>query len=689
MGTHLAFASGMARLSIISALVALAFGCAPSELDEAILDTGVEGPFEALPGDMGAADSAAAAGPRVVADSATEVWPATNAWADTDTLAAREAGIAWEADSGLNWEEKFEAWIESFELTDRSGGSGETFVLPTPYGERSFPAPNLECAEVAVFLRATFASWYHLPFYLSGWDANSRQMMYAGHFGFVNAAGERVGKFPNFRSSYRDHESTWAPGQDWPSDGRLAGMRLGDDDGLEFEDERILGEGAGAYFDAIYLNKRVGYFMRLVLLYFGSTNLADDTNMVHVTPESSRAGDILLHRWQKRGVGHVMPIMKVVRHAVDALEISIASGSMPRREPLWEKPEVARRRFVSRSGGGAGETYDGDAYATLGGGLRRWRTAVQSSGRWRNDTLNPELRVVGEEAIAARPDRFDEILRTLTPEDYRDAALVEITTYREHLSNYPASCSARIHREEAFETLHEVMAELGWTPAEVDARYRTLEDHVFGELTYEESRTCCWNRTTSGMFEVIMDYARKEQEAATEAGECLAPTVFRSEAETGYGRWAAHAETMGIEWVEWSEDESCPQRDAAEDVIAPDAPTFSCAPEEEEADPCGPAQESAALAIPLAAMGGAGMICEDEEDWYRVEGPVTVHVRFDHGAGDIDVKLENADGQEVASSTSASDDETIVVPEGLHFLQVFGYRGAKNEYSLELSSETP
>ena len=99
--------------------------------------------------------------------------------------------------------------------------------------------------------------------------------------------------------------------------------------------------------------------MRLLLLYFGSANLADGANMFHVTPESVEAGDLLLHRWQRRGIGHVMPIFRVNRQAEDALEVTIASGSMPRREPVWEDPNSARSSFTN-SYAGSSEIAEGD-----------------------------------------------------------------------------------------------------------------------------------------------------------------------------------------------------------------------------------------------------------------------------------------------------------------------------------------
>jgi len=681
------------RSPLLFALLAL--GCAPSALDEAVAETGVEGPWGEVPAD-GKYDGSAARGPRVSAGVDTEVWSVRNAWADTDTADARAAGMAWGADSGLDWEQKFDLWVASFELEDRHHGSGETFIVTTPYGDRRFHAPTLECAEVAFLLRAAFASWYHLPFFVQGWDSQGRQALYAGHFGFINGDGERVGKFPRFRTSYRDYEGDWSPGQPWPSDSRLRGYRLGDDDAVEFLSTDGQEVGAGAYFDEIFLNKRVGYFMRLLLLYFGSTNLADGANMFHVRAEAVEAGDVLLKRWQRRGIGHVMPVMRVERHAEDALEVSIASGSMPRREPVWEDPNRARSSFTASATGGEGESSDGEPYAALGGGLKRWRTAVLRSGRWRNEVIERDredfINDADHEAIAARPGRFEEILRSLSPEERRDVALQAVDAAREHLRNYPASCAARIRREDAFDSLYEVMAEQGQDRATVDATYRTLEDYVFSALVYEQSRTCCWNRSTAGMHEIIMSYAQQEQADAAEMGMCVAPSVFRAETD-GYARWQAHAEALGRagEWNAWSEDEACAQRDVPEDTVdAERAGTAYCAlgepveppPAGLGCDPAGALTRSDATALAVGDWLEA-RLCSGEEDWFRVDasGEVTITISFEHAAGDLDLELVDASGARLGSSAGVQNEETVTAS-GPLFVRVYGYSDAANDYRI-------
>jgi len=673
-------------------------GCAaePTALDLAAEETGVDGPFDVTP-DEEKADRASSPGPRVAAGAATEVWPAENAWADTTTAAARRAGVAWPADSGLSWEQKYDLWIADFERTPSQTRSGDTFKIPTPYGERVLDAPTLECAEVAMQLRATFASWYHLPFFLQGWDADSRQSIFAGHFGFVNRDGQSVGRFPSFRTTYRDYTAQWRTGQAWPSDARLRGMRLGNDDGVPFLTVPGGGEaGAGAYFDELFLNKRVGYFLRLLLLYFGSANLADGANMFHVRPEAVAPGDALLERWQRRGIGHTIPVMRVEQPVEGRYSVQVATGSMPRRQPVWEEGASAMQYFTNENTGGEGEAYDGTPYVQLGGGLRRWRTATLQGGRWHNAVIDADADAfiddTDQAAIAARPERFRQILAEVPPEQQRDTALEQIASAREHLRQYPASCAARTRREEAFDRLYTVLEQhFSMGRAQADARYRVIDDYVFGELEYTAARTCCWNSSTAAMAEIILDYARVEQESAAASGTCAAPTVFRSERE-GYDRWKRHAESLGraADWRAWSEDEACSARAVPEDALGRHTGTPWCSRPEPGTEPpateCDPAggNEGSATATPLT---GAleGRICAGDEDWYRVDasGAARVRVAFHHADGDLDVEALSADGSQLASSQGTGDEE-VVEASGTFFVRVYGYAGATNGYTITL-----
>lgn len=518
-------------------------------------------------------------GPTVAKGAASEVWSADNAWADKDTAAAKKAGIAWEENSGLTWEEKFDLWMNTLEPIDTD--KGKTFRLKTPYGDKTLPAPTLECAEVAMFLRATFSAWHHLPFFLKGWDSEAKKPVFAGHFGFVYADGSIAKSFPAFKSSYKDHEKTWKVGDAWPKDAKLRQRHLGDDDTLVFEVEGEEDPGAGVYFDEIFLNKRDGYFMRLLLLYFGSANLADGANMFHVQADAAQGGDVLLERWQTRGIGHTLPLLKVESPLEGKLAITIASGSMPRRIPRWDEPLVGRRYFTADETGGVGEASDGTPYAKLGGGLRRWRTAVFKGGRWINAVAEENKAAAIEDAdlesISARPAKFDEILVSGTVEEQVATIKQRLDQSREHLHNYPASCSARTNREVAFTELRDLAPRLGKTADELESEYRSLEDYVFAELEYTASKTCCWNSSTSKMADVVLDYARAEQDQAKADGVCVEPTVFKSRTD-GYALWQAHATSMGLgsEWVAWSEDEPCTQRAVAEDTAMAFKGTLFC-----------------------------------------------------------------------------------------------------------------
>ena len=149
-----------AHNTILVALMITSFGCAPSEQEglNAPMNAELGKPLLEAPPSVGKEDNAAGIrGPQAtLAGGPSEVWATPNRWEDRNTDAAKLAGIAWEADSGLDWNEKYALWVKSFDRTPISEYS-DTFELSTPWGF-TLPAPVLECAEVAVFLRVAFAS---------------------------------------------------------------------------------------------------------------------------------------------------------------------------------------------------------------------------------------------------------------------------------------------------------------------------------------------------------------------------------------------------------------------------------------------------------------------------------------------------------------------------------------------------
>ncbi|MFT7622829.1 MAG: hypothetical protein ACI9WU_002004 [Myxococcota bacterium] len=508
------------------------------------------------------------------------VWELRNQWHDTDSADARAAGMAWGENSGLTWDEKYAAWIDSMEKLQINQWRS-TFWMTTPEGKK-LQAPELECAETSLFLRITFASWYGLPFYISAADGST--MMHFGHFGVYLNNGPDP-RFSRYATRYTDHSGLSAEDAlaNWPTDTKLAGRKLtprGDDLNEWMGDNAY----AGQYFDQTFLNKRVGHFLMVALTFTGSMHLASHWNTFNVKAPAIRPGDTLLQRWQRQGIGHTLVVKHVapVEGFDDKLNAEAISGSMPRRQPVWATAAGSKSYFTAKKSGGAGDSFNDGPYAGLGGGLKRWRTATIVDGRWRNIVAPSEtanwINHNDQEAIAERVQIFETLLGAPTPESQLEAAIAVIQAKRDHLRSSPASCSARIGREEAFAKLYEVTSEhFNMTREDADLQYRMLEDYVFAELTYEQSRTCCWNSTTPEMFDVVMDLAQTtlyDDETET----CNEPPVFMME-NAGYERFAAHADAMGIgdRWVEWSADESCPQAVTVEtDTIAEAAITPYC-----------------------------------------------------------------------------------------------------------------
>ena len=327
--------------------------------------------------------------------------------------------------------------------------------------------------------------------------------------------------------------------------------------------------------------KRAGHLMVILDGMFGSANLADGANMFHIKPEATAPGDALLERWQKNGIGHTLPVMTVERPTPERMRITVASGSMPRRQPVWDDANQSAYYFQSEETGGQGNAFDGTPYAKLGGGIRRWRTPVVSGGRWNNivPTADRAVYISDDRVtdIAARPDHFKELLKQASPEEQRDAALQAIDNARRILREKPASCSRRTDRETAFKSLYEAMEQLGKDKAAVDAQYRKVEDYVFAELSYNEAKTCCWNSTNADMANIVLDYANKEKAKNDADGVCRQPTAFKA-TRGGYDLWKQHAASLGkaSQWKEWSEDEPCAQRGTQDDVLTEAGKTAMC-----------------------------------------------------------------------------------------------------------------
>jgi len=674
----------MRRLAILCLSTwLLALGCADDEALTPDEEWGMEGPMEPTP-PPGKEDSEYRRGLLVNTNTtATQVWTARNKWEDVTTPAAIAAGLAWPANSGLTWDQKYGRWIESLTWIPAVDGYSMTVQLTTPWG-KTLPSPVLECAELSLFLRITFAAWYELPLFFEAVDSQGRRV-YFGHNGVRTSAG-RYAASPEFGLKYKDHTKTYAGGA-WPTDSVLRGKRIAGGD--DFQPQLAADVHFGAYLDAIHLNKRAGYFTVLALDYLGSVNLADPANTYNIAPEAVRGGDVLIERWQRSGIGHTLVVKDVVTLPGGSKDVTTISGSMPRRQGKRESGQASKSYFTSDYAGGPGISGEGVSYAKLGGGLKRYRVAKNIGGYWTNTWMAADeaswINSTDYPRLAARTARFEQILGQVAPAQQRTELLQQIADARRHLAQYPASCSARERREHAFATLYELSGRaFGQSSAEVDAQYRTLEDYVFGELEYAQAKTCCWNSSTSAMYEIIMDRARAEQ-----ANGCAAPTVFKSHAD-GYQQWASHAASLGraAEWRAWSEDEPCAQRAIPSDVVVPpDAAAFCSL---QAGGGGGPAPACTDAAEPndgrTAARAATGTvsdlrICASDSDWFAPTAAGTVRIEFAHASGDLDLEAYDANGTRLTVSQGTADSEQVTVPAG-GSVRVFGYSGATNAYRL-------
>lgn len=625
-----------------------------------------------------------------VDQSDTAVWDVSNQWDDTNTQAAQLAGPAWGERSGLDWNEKYHVWVESMMQTASATNSNRvTFTLTTPWGE-SLPAPSLECAEVAIFLRVAFSSWYNLPFYLEARDAESR--IYFGHFGMLREQG-KFARTPNFRTRYQDFTSSAADvmnGGTWPEDSALKAKKI---PGSFDDSQPMIGPDAhtGAYFDRVFLNKRVGHFMITTLAYFGSIHLADSRNTYNLEPSAIKPGDVLVKRWQRTGIGHVLLVIRarttgVLNNEV-TMEAELASGSMPRRQPVWESAGVSKSTFMNNQAGGPG-------YAELGGGLKRWRSAKAINGRYVNavpaNDQDHWINSSNTTAIAARPAQFDTLLTELSPEQKRDTYLDIINAKREHLRKYPASCSARIAREDGFQALYGIMAdEFGLSKIEVDTRYRLLEDYVFAELTYAASKTCCWNSSTSDMYDIVMDYNIELQE---KDNMCADIAVFknRDDLGDGYQMFKDYADQVGRggQWVAWRADESCPQADVAADTETSSRELVSYCelPTQGGSTPTpGGSGEFSFVTTPVAIPDGdlVGVTLDLEVTEAITPSKVTFSLKIDHTwRGDLIVKLTHPNGESIVlhNREGGSQDNIFAA----HDLSTLTNQSAQGSWSLSV-----
>ncbi len=591
----------------ISCLALLVAACSPAE------DLDVAGQIYPVPFDEeGKDDGPGQAAIRVDADvTDTQVWAVRHMWEERDeTPEARAEGLAWSANSHLNWDEKYAAWVQSMPKTPFADNPERvTFEIITPQGKR-IGGPSLECAEMAMFLRAVFSAWYGLPFFMEARDGSGGRVFF-GHFGTRTPNG-RWRNSPAF-SKYADHSATWKPGKPWPQDAGLRRLKLGGNaPNASADDQPMIAADArtGAYMDELFLNKRAGYLVLYILDYFYSGSLADTVNTYNLKPEAIRAGDVLIRRWQRNGIGHVFQVKNVTVGGDGRPMAEMIYGGMPRHQGEWSDEVEGKSSLTGDDTGGTGLSGDTPSvpFWKLGGGLKRWRVARNIGGSWTN-TYMPEdkgnwINATDGARLGARPKQFERVLGEVPPEQKRDSLLKTIESTRKNLMENPSSCASRTDRDKAMYKLLSLADKLGTTEAQLVKEYRKLEDYVFQPLSYSSSKTCCWNSSSTSMYRVIMDYAADERQKQQ---MCAEPTVFRAEQEVpagykgpvdGYQRWRHWAAQMGrsAEWIDaggkpavWSEDEQCEQRGVMEDYVSRQIYQDLCPPQPPPPDsPSGP-----------------------------------------------------------------------------------------------------
>ena len=106
------------------------------------------------------------------------------------------------------------------------------------------------------------------------------ERVFFGHMGIITLDGKPWRSMTRFRDRFSDFSNQAAadgtPPSTWPTDANLRGKKI-----LGNADDRQVAFGgahAGTYFDEIFLNKRVGYFLTIQLAHLGSVNLADAAN---------------------------------------------------------------------------------------------------------------------------------------------------------------------------------------------------------------------------------------------------------------------------------------------------------------------------------------------------------------------------------------------------------------------------
>ncbi|MFO0572147.1 MAG: hypothetical protein U0263_41370 [Polyangiaceae bacterium] len=456
--------------------------------------------------------------------------------------------MAWPANSGLNWDEKYSAWVNSLKKIN-AVSYGETFEITTPWG-KTLPSPKLECAEVAMFMRLTFASWYNLPFFMTTTDQHGTRV-YFGHFG-ARTATDAYSGMPRYKSAYADY-SNQSPAQyqaNWPKDNKLRakGLYGGGDD----MDYIAPGAKAGTYFDEVFLNKRVGHLpcTSELLRLHQRRQLAQ-----HLQPEAAftarrrRVAEALAGQ----GIGHTLLLKAVTPLEGGRFDAQLASGSVPRRQPKWDDAVASKQYFTNEAMGGEG-------YEKFGGGLKRWRVAKNWNGKWTNTWMAAdEASWISDddwENLKKRPKDFQSLLGEVPPEQLRGALAAIAEDARMRAAVPGVVLGARGKRENAFRDLYQLnQDQFGISPPRPGRDYP--QD---GELRRWRSWSTTRARPAAGT-PAPRTCSRSSWTTSRACSKTPAPCPWcsrpRAAALQGVRRLRPRP-PAGALWKQWSEDQALP-----------------------------------------------------------------------------------------------------------------------------------
>ena len=277
---------------------------------------------------LGKEDSAGVPALSATADySDSQAWVVTNQWEDKTTPAARAAGMAWPADSGLTWNEKYAAWIELVPVDRRRRRLLDDVQAHDAVGQDRAGARARVRRDVA----DSCAS--RSPRGTACRSSSWRSTAASASTSVTSACAPRRARAgtPDFALAVQGlHEETRRNGATWPKDRELR-ARHPRRRGRQAE----LGAGAvfGTYLDEIHLNKRVA--------------------LLHdVRPRLPRLGEHRRHR------EHVQPAARgrAARRLPDARALAARQRPHARRHArrsARRRPDAAPGDLRQRSAGAA------------------------------------------------------------------------------------------------------------------------------------------------------------------------------------------------------------------------------------------------------------------------------------------------------------------------------------------------